>query len=507
MTAPQSQPTDVVKSPEPAVSETCHSTSDIPENSEDDIIVDWDGEDDPGNPKTWPYAKKWRVTLTVSLFTFCSPVASSMIAPGAATIGDELGIHSSMLLAMSISVFVLAYAVGPLILGPLSELYGRTKVLQFGNLFFCAWNLGCGFAQTESQLIAFRFFSGLGGCAPLAAGGGSLADMWRPEERGKAIAIYSLAPLLGPVIGPIAGGWIAEKTTWRWVFWSTCIFDVFVQVLGLFFLRETYPPVLLERRAQAIRKSMDPEKGNRRVRTVFEEAESRDWKHLFGKAFARPVALFIYEPIVQVIAVYSAFVYGVFYLFLTTIPTIFKVVYHEDIGVAGLHYIALGLGLWIASQVNARYMDKIYMYLKKKNNGVGRPEFRVPAMVPGSVIFPIGMLISGWCADQGVHWIGTDIGLALVGGGAILILQSVQAYIVDTFALYAASALSAVACLRALAGFGFPLFAPAMYNALGYGKGVTVLAVISITIGCPAPFLFWKYGQRIREKSRHSKKE
>ncbi len=171
---------------------------------------------------------------------------------------------------------------------------------------------------------------------------------------------------------------------------------------------------------------------------------------------------------------YSAIVYGVFYrpyscppdfsaltrrhpVTLTTIPAIVKVVYHEDVGVAARQYIALGLGLWIASQVNARYMDEIYLYLREKNSGVGRPEFRareclptcpyketkfdlrVAAMVPGSVIFPIGMLISDWCADQGVHWVGTDIGLALVGCGAILILLSVQAYVVDTFALYAAS--------------------------------------------------------------------
>ncbi|KAF8915643.1 major facilitator superfamily domain-containing protein [Mucidula mucida] len=375
-------------------SETCHSTNDKPEA---DIVADWDGEDDPRNPKTWSYAKKRRATLTVSLLTFVSPVSSSMIALN----------HT------------------PSALGPLSELYGRTKGFQSGNLFFCVWNQACGFAQTESQRIAFKLFSGLSGCAP-PAGGGSLADMWRPEERGKAVAIYSLATLLGPVVGPIAGGWIAEKTSWRWVL--------------------TYPPVLFERRAQAIRQSMDPEKCNRRVRTVFEKTESREYacvhaiNHLFGK------------PIAQVIAVYSAIVYGVFYLTLTTIPTIVKVVHHEDVGVAARQYIALGLGLWIASQVNARYMDEIYLYLREKNSGVA-------AMVPGSVIFPIGMLISDWCADQGVHWVGTDIGLALVGCGAILILLSVQAYVVDTFALYAASA-----------GFGFPLVAPAMYDALGYAR-------------------------------------
>ena len=62
-----------------------------------------------------------------------------------------------------------------------------------------AWNLGCGFAQNKDQLIAFRFLAGLGGSAPLSIGGGVLGDCFRPEERGQAIAIYSLAPLLGLV--------------------------------------------------------------------------------------------------------------------------------------------------------------------------------------------------------------------------------------------------------------------------------------------------------------------
>ncbi|KAF9031107.1 MFS polyamine transporter [Hymenopellis radicata] len=476
------------------------------EEEEEEIVVDWDGPDDPGNPKTWSYKRKWGATITVSLFLLMSPISSDILAPAGSALGEDLGIHSQVLLAMTVSVFILAYAVGPLLFGPLSEIYGRQKILQFGNLFYLVWNLACGFAQNQQQLLAFRFLSGIGGSAPVAAGGGTLADLWRPEERGKAVSIYVLAPLLGPVVGPIAGGWIAEKTTWRWAFWAICIADLIVQGLGLLFLTETYPPVLLERRAKALRKSLDLEKGSRRVRTVYEKAEARDWKSIFGKALSRPFALFIYEPVVQVIGVYTAFTYGILYLFFTTIPRIFAEVYHFDSGITGLHYIALGVGLVAAAQGNAHYMDKIYVRLKESHGGVGRPEFRVPTMIPGSIIFPIGILIAGWCADAGVHWIGLDVGLALVGCGMILVSQNMQAYIVDCFALYAASAIAAVNCLRSLAGFGFPLFAPAMYAKLGYGKGATILAVVAIVIGCPAPFAFWKYGERLREKSRHARK-
>lgn len=136
-----------------------------------------------------------------------------MVAPALIKIGQDLGINSDIERSLTLSIFVLAYAIGPLFLGPLSEIYGRVIVLQLSNLFFLAFNIGCGFAQTQGQLIAFRFLSGLGGSAPLALGGGVLSDCWRAEERGKSISIYSLAPLLGPAVGPIAGGFIALKVS------------------------------------------------------------------------------------------------------------------------------------------------------------------------------------------------------------------------------------------------------------------------------------------------------
>jgi multidrug resistance protein len=138
-----------------------------------------------------------------------------MVAPALTAIAREFNITNEVEQSLTLSIFVLAYAIGPLFLGPLSEMYGRVIVLQTSNLLYLFFNLGCGLAQTKGQLIAFRFLSGLGGSAPLALGGGVLSDLFTAEERGKAISIYSLAPLLGPAVGPIAGGFITENTTWR----------------------------------------------------------------------------------------------------------------------------------------------------------------------------------------------------------------------------------------------------------------------------------------------------
>lgn len=128
----------------------------------------WDGGNDPQNPKNWSSSKKWAATLAVSSFTFMSPLSSTLVAPAIATISREFGVTDDIVSQLMLSVFVLAYAVGPLIVGPLSEIYGRAPVLQLSNLFYLVFNLACGFCHTATQLSVCRFFAGLGGSAPLA---------------------------------------------------------------------------------------------------------------------------------------------------------------------------------------------------------------------------------------------------------------------------------------------------------------------------------------------------
>ncbi|KAI5309817.1 hypothetical protein KEM55_002340, partial [Ascosphaera atra] len=134
----------------------------------DPKLVTWNGPDDPENPKNWTSKKKWAAVITVSCFTFISPVSSSLVAPALETMAADFGITNQVQTELMMSVFVLAYAIGPLFLGPLSELFGRVIVLQLANLFYLAFNIGCGFAQNNGQMCAFRFLAGLGGSAPLA---------------------------------------------------------------------------------------------------------------------------------------------------------------------------------------------------------------------------------------------------------------------------------------------------------------------------------------------------
>lgn len=425
-----------------------------------------------------------------------------MVAPGLEAIGRDLNITSDLERALVLSIFVAAYALGPLLWGPLSELYGRVVVIQSSNAVFLLFNLGCGLARTEGQMIAFRFMAGLGGSAPLAIGGGLLSDLFAAEERGKAISVYSLMPLLGPAVGPIAGGWIAERTSWRWVFYSTTIACGVIQAAGLFFLQETYAPVLLQRRKMRLVR----ETGNAALRTEYDHPE-RTLAQTLGIALTRPFRLLATQPIVQAMSLYMMYLYGMIYLVLSTFPTLWSVEYHESPGIQGLNYLSLGIGFFLGAQLCAPLQDRIYAALKRRyvpDGGPGRPEFRVPMMIPGAVLVPVGLLIYSWTAEARTHWLGPNVGAAVYAAGTIVGFQCVQGYMVDSYPRYAASAVGAMTVLRSLAGFGFPLFAPYMYAALGYGKGGTVLAACAVAIGWPSPFLLWKYGAALRANSKFS---
>ncbi|KAJ1556406.1 hypothetical protein HK405_010112 [Cladochytrium tenue] len=472
---------------------------DIIATEEDNLVITWDGPDDVENPRNWNATLKWRTTIIVSLYTLVSPIASSMVAPALTSVAADINDFKVLDLDIIMTVFILAYAVGPFLLAPLSEIYGRVPVLQVSNAIFCVFNLLCGFAQNSGQLIAFRFLAGLGGSGPLVIGGGVLADVFHDTQRGLGMAIFTLVVVLGPCVGPIAAGFMAQTISWRWIFFVVSIFDVLVQIIGAVWLRESYGPVLLARRARQMRKQT----GNPSLHAPGEGSASIASK--MRTSVERPFVLLFTQPIVFVTAVYMMFIYGLMYLVIATFPDLWSNVYGEDVGLGGLNYVSIGLGFSLGTLVIAALVDRIFVSLaatRGKPAGTGRPEFRIPLMVPGSLLAPVGLAVYGWTAKAATHWAWPNLGILLWAAGLTINFQVMTIYVVDAYQLYAASALAATTFLRSLAGFGFPLFAESLYGQLGYGWGNTLLALIMVVIGIPFPFVFWAYGEKLRSRSK-----
>ncbi|TVY84239.1 putative efflux pump mfs2 [Lachnellula suecica] len=456
---------------------------------------------DPRNPLNWPTGRKWAVTDILSATGFNRIMVSTIMAPALPLIAKKLDMNSAEA-AMALSIYLLATAFGPLVIGPLSEIYGRKRVLHASNVWFLVWNIACGFATTKGLLIAARFLAGFGASAVYSLAGGVLGDVWRPEQRGRSLSIYLVIPLLGAAVGPIIGGFMAARTTWRWMFWSTSIFQAVMIFVAFTTFKETYAPFILQQEAKRVRR----ETGDQRYQTLQErfhavQSSSRS-RSVFLQALTRPVRLLFTHPIIQVTASISAFNYGTMYIVLSTFSSLWTEQYHQSVEISGLHYIACALGEVAGSQLGGPLMDRLFLYMRARSGGEEHiPEHRVPLVYVGAPLVPIGLFIYGWTSQYLVHWIAVDIGIFITMFGMQIAGLPLQAYVIDTYGEHISSALAASQFLKSLTAFLFPLFAPAMYRALGYGWGNSLIAFASIFIGLPAPLIIWFWGSRLRAKA------
>ncbi|KAG4028901.1 hypothetical protein MFRU_018g00130 [Monilinia fructicola] len=460
-------------------------------------IVGWDSQTDPEMPLNFPEPKKWILTGLLASITFISPLASSMFAPGVTFADKEFHNTSLILSSFTVSIFVLGYVVGPLILAPLSEIYGRRYVLTGGNIIFCVWQIGCALAPSLESLIGFRFLAGLGGSGCLTIGAGVIADLFHADRRGLATSLFSLGPLFGPVVGPIAGGFVAQRIGWRWVFWILFIAGTLITI-GIEILNvETNPRLLIKRKVARLSKELNRSD----LRSVYDPGNSahHSKSSVLVNAMIRPLKMLMFSPIVFILSLYMALVYGLLYLLFTTITTVFTERYHWAPEFCGLAYIGLGLGFFLGLVVVARISDVTVVRMTKANNGVFEPEMRLPACIFFACFIPISFFWYGWSIQGDVHWIVPIIGLIPFGFGMMGIFIPIQTYVIDSFPAFAASGIAALTVSRSLFGAFLPLAGPAMYEALGYGWGNSVLGLIALAL-IPAPMIIYKFGGKVRKR-------
>ena len=220
----------------------------------DPELITWNGSDDPEDPRNWSPSLKIFLLAFVSLYALVAPMSSSILSPAMSEISVTFGITSEVVQAMVVSIQILAWAFGPLIIAPLSEYdnIGRKLVLDVSCWMSLFFNLGCAFSQNTAQMMVCRFIGGLFGCVPMNVCAGVISDLFDADLRNAALAGYSLVPLLGPVIAPLIAGFIVDHMQWRWCFYVLCMFNGAVAIAATLFFKETYAPTLLKRKAQRL---------------------------------------------------------------------------------------------------------------------------------------------------------------------------------------------------------------------------------------------------------------
>lgn len=324
-----------------------------------------------------------------------------------------------------------------------------------------------------------------------------MTDMYTAEMRGRSLAMAGLLPYLGPALGPIIGGVAAQNLDWPWLFWIISIFAAAITLAGLLVLPESYTPTLLHRKAKA----ENPGDPRFRAFSPTTRAFYRDLNARLRGGVYRPVRLLLRRPAMQYIAFNGGLNFGIYSIMLSTFAKLFMDRYHESETISSLNYIAIALGTTLASQVGGRIMDVIWRRLTEKNNGETRPEYRAPYMAPGVIMGAVGLVWYGWAAEKGAPWIVVDVGATVFIIGIFVTSGAFLAYTFDEFK-HAASASAACRLLTYILGFVFPIFAPDLYNRLGYGWGNSLLALIWVVFGVPAPLVLWLWGPKLRAMGR-----
>ncbi|RSM05035.1 hypothetical protein CEP52_006542 [Fusarium oligoseptatum] len=298
-------------------------------------------------------------TLSNTHATIFAPSLSSVMADTNETDPAKAALH--------IAMFLIAFAVAPIFLAPLSEMYGRSVVLRGGNLAFAVFCLGSGFCQTTSQLVVCRFFAGMGGSAALAIMGGVLSDIWNLEERGAA------SGALGTAMYAIAA--------------------VVVEVVSIFSMDESYAPTLLKREL----KRQKEQRPDARLYTVLDlnSKGSKAAMSLFESA-SRPIMYLLLDPALLLLSIYYGFVFGVLYLVIVTFQRVFGEGYGHSPGIVGVDMCSEGIGAVLGMVGTTKLLGVIYRrHIKSENY---KTESRLISAFAGALLVGSGLLIYGFTA-------------------------------------------------------------------------------------------------------------
>ena len=453
--------------------------------------------DDPRNPLGFKLHSKWSITFLASMASLAVAMGSSTYSGGLEDIISQFGCSREVAI-LGISLFVLGFAVGPLLWAPISEAYGRRVVLNLSLMFFTAMSAGSAGSRNIETLLILRFFAGSLGSAPMAVSGGVISDTFPAIERGLYSSLYAATAFLGPAIGPIVGGFLAESGGWRWCQGLQAAFAGALWLLILVFLPETYGPRLLQERARRLSKiSGKVYRTKRDVQQVQTPTSTR-----IKLLLSRPFILLFCEPIVLLLSIYIAIIYGTLYLLFDAYPIVFQEVRGWSPGIGGLSFLGVLVGILGSVVYN---LPVYFSYKRKTLESTGRlpPEARLPSTFVGSIALPVGLFWFAWTNSPSIHWMASIAAGVPFGFGMVTVYMPVLNYLMDSYTIYAASVLAGNCLLRSSFGFIFPLFTSYMYQNLGIHWASCIPAFLALAC-TPMPFFFYKYGPKIREKCRYA---
>lgn len=483
-------------------------------DSENDIHRTEDGQaefgpDDIEDPQNWSPMRKYYLTGVAILMVMNATFASSAPTGVVNSISEDLNV-SVEAAGLVTTLFLLGYCAGPLLWAPLSEFYGsvlrealftraltyllssRRWIFHITFTLYVAFNFLCAFTPNFGGLLVGRFITGTTASAVLSNGPGLISDIWGPVGRGNSMAIFMVATFCGPALGPVVAGFLQVTKSWRWCFyvllWLGSLTEVFVITIP-----ETLPKVVLAKKAKRMMK-VQQAKGD-----ASKEQDQESLASIFRTALTRPWII-LFDPISFLVAIYYCVVYTLLYMLFSIYPIVFQQKRHWNAGVGELPLIGTVIGACLGGL--------ILLYISAREQKAARgarektPEDRLPPAMAGGVLFAVTLFWFAWTAEfNSIPWIVPTLAGTFLATSILLVFSGFINYLIDSYLMYAASAVAANTVTRSACAAASPLFTQYMFDALGVGGGGSLIGGIAALLA-PIPFIFYKYGPAIRRRSR-----
>lgn len=466
------------------------------------ILVDWYDTNDVDNPQNWSLNKKNVVLAQILMYTMGVYMGSAIYSPSIPGVMQRFGVEIGAA-SLGLSMYVLAYGIGPLLFSPLSEIpiIGRNPPYIVSYAIFVILLVPTALVDNFAGLVVLRFLQGFFGSPCLATGGATLQDVYSLIKLPYVLSLWAFAATCGPALGPIISGFSVAAENWRWSLWEMLWMNGPIFLSLFFFLPETSSANILLRRAQRLRELT----GDDRLKSQSEiDQANLTPRDVAIEALWRPFQLMLLDPSVAFTAVYTAIIYGIFYSFFEAFPLVYSEMYHFNLGEMGLTFLSVTVGVIISI---TWYWWYIYYRVEPdiRANGLGSPERRLIPALFVTFFVPVGLFIFGWTSNPSIHWIVSCIGIVITTIGIFLIIQCIFLYLPLVYPQYAASLFAGNDFTRSALAAGAIHFSYPMFHNLGVDRGVSLLA--GLTVGCSfGVYALFFFGEKLRSRSKFAAK-
>ncbi|CAL5869590.1 uncharacterized protein PFLUO_LOCUS3820 [Penicillium psychrofluorescens] len=452
------------------------------------------------------------IVFMASWAGFFSPVSSQIYFPALNTLAEDLHVTSS-LINLTLTSYMIFQGLSPMFIGDFADNAGRRPAYVVCFTLYIAANIALALQSNYAALFVLRCLQSAGISTTIALSAGVVSDVATASQRGSYMGFVTAGSLLGPSIGPVIGGLLAQYLGWRAIFWFLAIFSGTFMIPFLIFFPETARGVVGDG-------SLPPQKWNmslisylksRKAREEGITSDSSRKKLSFPNPFQ--TLSIVFQKDTSIILFSNAVLFAGFYDVSASIPAIYRDLYGLDDLQIGLCYIPFGVGATIASIGNGKFLDFNYRRIAKnlnfpmvKNRHTDLRNFpiekaRLEIAFPLLAIGSLSILVFGWFLNFGIHLAAPTTILFLMGMSLTGAFNTVSTLLVDLYPEQAAKATAANNFVRCLLGAGATALIDPMLNAMGRGWCYSFIAFVMLSTS-PLLLLVIRHGPRWREERR-----